>query len=945
MSGNLQDDVRKFILEIEESKNNGETLAQLTKLQKETAKYRQENEELQKVMAHLASKGEKNGKVYKEMEAKLKSNRVEIRKNSDQMKGLEKNLDLVYMTSGQLQKRIIELRSALSTTSKKVNPKEWNRLNTELQTASARMNELKGRSNQAKGVLGKLKGAAAGFLPALAPVAVIAAIKRISQGLFKLTSQIQGETIRSTTVLGNQLGYVEDQADKLAEKMGVTNREFVSMVANTGDLLIPLDFTRKKAAEMATQVQSLAGALDEWTAGKYGVAEVSEILTKAMLGEMEQLKGLGIAIRQDSKEFRDLVKQKEQAEGATNAQARAMATLELLFKKSADAQAAYLAEGNKLLRWQKAVRRRFQEMKETIATGWAESMKSATQQFSDQQREVNSLESSLQPLLSKYEELSEKQIPLTESEQATLNDTIRAIGKIVPTAITQFDEYGNAIGISATKAEQFIEAQQAMLKIMNADAIRENEAELQKVKEQYENIQKILQNGTETVSSQSSGFGGVNIREVELTDKRIKEFSKSLVELGEKRLGYETILKSLKGDPITPTIEEEDEATKSLIQAKEDELKVAKNMPETTKAEIAAKNRKIAAIEKEIDRLRELGIQSKNSLKLAEFLAASDEEQKLAIERYFSSLGDNAFEAFMAAIEENQKLTRGDFSIVPDFEQEETDDPALDYGVQKYKETLEFRFALNQSMYEKGLIGEQQYQDQLTALTRKAEEQRFQIREEKIRQAQQLSNMATNFVMSLMELELAKAGDNEEEKKKIRKKYADLNFAVTASQIIADTASAIMKALATLGPIAGPIAAGIVGATGALQLGIANAERKKVKGYAGGGYANEEQYIVSEKNKPEWVGPNWMLNDPFSGGLINFLESYRQNPAQVRSVAASPVSSPPVSNIAQPYTYYIDVDKFDKAVTRLENLKIPFSYDQFAKLEDEYKRQQQGSGM
>ena len=50
-------------------------------------------------------------------------------------------------------------------------------------------------------------------------------------------------------------------------------------------------------------------------------------------------------------------------------------------------------------------------------------------------------------------------------------------------------------------------------------------------------------------------------------------------------------------------------------------------------------------------------------------------------------------------------------------------------------------------------------------------------------------------------------------------------------------------------------------------------------------------------------------------------------------------------NLTQPYTQTIDVDKFDKAVTRLENMKLSFSYDKFEKLEKEYKRQQQGSGM
>lgn len=73
--------------------------------------------------------------------------------------------------------------------------------------------------------------------------------------------------------------------------------------------------------------------------------------------------------------------------------------------------------------------------------------------------------------------------------------------------------------------------------------------------------------------------------------------------------------------------------------------------------------------------------------------------------------------------------------------------------------------------------------------------------------------------------------ENEKAQKKldIQKKYADVNFAIKASQIIADTAVSIMKAYADLGPIAGSIAAALMGVTGAAQLASAKAERDKIK--------------------------------------------------------------------------------------------------------------------
>lgn len=67
------------------------------------------------------------------------------------------------------------------------------------------------------------------------------------------------------------------------------------------------------------------------------------------------------------------------------------------------------------------------------------------------------------------------------------------------------------------------------------------------------------------------------------------------------------------------------------------------------------------------------------------------------------------------------------------------------------------------------------------------------------------------------------------EKLKIQKKYADVNFAMQAAQIISNTATSIMKAYSDMGPIAGSVAAALMGVTGAAQLAVANAERQKVK--------------------------------------------------------------------------------------------------------------------
>ena len=166
------------------------------------------------------------------------------------------------------------------------------------------------------------------------------------------------------------------------------------------------------------------------------------------------------------------------------------------------------------------------------------------------------------------------------------------------------------------------------------------------------------------------------------------------------------------------------------------------------------------------------------------------------------------------------------------------------------------------------------------------------------------------------------------EKLKIQKKYADVNFAMQAAQIISNTATSIMKAYSEMGPIAGSVAAALMGVTGAAQLAVANAERQKVKrmtlnGSASGtssagsriasgresggridvereqdgkhfnaeyspgkrGYIDRPTVIVGEGPKgrsKEWVASNAALENPTIAPLIHLMDAV-QRAGQIRT--------------------------------------------------------------
>ena len=226
-------------------------------------------------------------------------------------------------------------------------------------------------------------------------------------------------------------------------------------------------------------------------------------------------------------------------------------------------------------------------------------------------------------------------------------------------------------------------------------------------------------------------------------------------------------------------------------------------------------------------------------------------------------------------------------------EQEQKEQARQQHGLYTFDDELAARRKKINDDFEKGLLDQEQHNQALDNLDKQAEEHRLQIRQQyglasqqelynaELQQLKQhlqnkeiseteyeeavknmriarmkevynyYSNLSSGAMQALMQAEEAsvdarydaeieaarKAGNDTTElenkkageKLKIQKKYADVNFAIKASQIIADTATSIMKAYADLGPIAGTVAAALMGITGAAQLSAANAERQKVK--------------------------------------------------------------------------------------------------------------------
>lgn len=147
--------------------------------------------------------------------------------------------------------------------------------------------------------------------------------------------------VKSATVFGDSLEDVQSWATGVAGSMGLTDTELVGAAASFGDLLKPMGFTADEAANMSTEMLDLSGALSAWSGGQVTATDAADVLSKAMLGEREGLKALGISISEADVQARLAQKGQEDLTGAALEQAKALATQELILEKSTDAQTAW----------------------------------------------------------------------------------------------------------------------------------------------------------------------------------------------------------------------------------------------------------------------------------------------------------------------------------------------------------------------------------------------------------------------------------------------------------------------------------------------------------------------------------------------------------------------------------------------------------------------------
>ncbi|UCD57869.1 MAG: hypothetical protein JSV16_01800, partial [Candidatus Hydrogenedentota bacterium] len=159
--------------------------------------------------------------------------------------------------------------------------------------------------------------------------------------IVKKASDAEETFAKFGTVFNSVITDAEEAVGELTDRYGLSMNAARDMMSSTGDLLTGLGMQSDVALTLSKRTQQLSVDLASFTNYQGGAKGASEALSKAMLGERESVKSLGIVITEEMVKERLLREGKEKLTGQALLQAKAEATLAIAVDQSKNAIGDY----------------------------------------------------------------------------------------------------------------------------------------------------------------------------------------------------------------------------------------------------------------------------------------------------------------------------------------------------------------------------------------------------------------------------------------------------------------------------------------------------------------------------------------------------------------------------------------------------------------------------
>lgn len=555
MAKHLSEDEIKFIMSVESSQAQQE----IHKLTKETKELNRTNQERRNVMRSLEAQGKKDTEYYRNLEAEIKSTNETIKKNKQLVTELEKKLDVTSLTMAQLRAKAKDLRTQLDHTAKSANPEEYAKLEEELKKVNNRMDELRGTGEYAKKeisgferTMSMAKTAAKGFVA----VQLLSYLKSVGTNAYNTRK----EFARYEAVLKNATGSGKE-ASNVMRTLQTLAADTPASVAEWTEAYIKLI---NRGIKPTTSELTALG--DIATSQGKDLDQFIEALLDAMAGENERLKEFGITaqkngettaftfkgvtteVKNNDQAIKDYIISLGQLQGVQGSMATQMKELGGLESNLGDQMDnIYNKIGKKL---EPAIK---------SFMGWlggslgklSSLLDSSSDSFQKQYDKVFALEEKVPDLTKRYNELTSK-TSLSKDEQAELNRLMKELSRIMPGAISGWDEYGNILSINTDKIDEYVASQKRLLAAMNEEEINSTKKKMKDAKNDIAAYQKLLKEGGKWKTDRKTG----DMFFIKWTPEQVAEFEENIKESSEIYANQQEYLNELTGKSIEKRLDE-----------------------------------------------------------------------------------------------------------------------------------------------------------------------------------------------------------------------------------------------------------------------------------------------------------------------------------------------------------------------------------------------------
>ncbi len=555
MAKKLTEDQINWILSVDAS----EAQQEIRKLVKTNRELVNVNKERRQELIKLEAQGKKETEEYRNLEAEIKKTSQAISTNNKLVGELEKKLDITGLTMSQLKAKARDLQRQLDQTVQSTHPEEYNALQNELDRVRGRMDELRAAGRHVQNEMSYTEKAISKVTVAM-KLFVAVKLWEYLKNIGTQAYNTRKEFATYEAVLKNATGSTKAAAAamKMIQTLAADTPASVAEWTQAYIKLINRGITPAK--EELIQMGDIASSQ-----GK-DIDQFIEALLDAMTGENERLKEFGITAKKNGETtaftFRGVtteVQNTDQAiknyilslgnvqgvQGAMATQMQELAGLESNLGDQMDA--IYNKIGKKL---EPAIKSFMGFLGNSMGklSSWLDS---STESFDKQYDKVFELEEKVPQLTQRYNELKSK-TSLSKDEQNELNRLMKELSRIMPGAISGWDEYGNILSINTDKIDEYVASQKRLLAAMNEEEINSTKKKMKEAQEDIAKFRKMIKEGGKWKTDRSTG----DMFFVEWTPKQVEEFEKNINEASEIYANQQAYLDELTGKSIEKRMEE-----------------------------------------------------------------------------------------------------------------------------------------------------------------------------------------------------------------------------------------------------------------------------------------------------------------------------------------------------------------------------------------------------